>query len=147
MYAQIDSNQFVRWINLRADYPNTSFPAFIQEADLPDGVVSVEMNNPDAAPGRFEVAEQDPEPILENGKWRLAYTIRPMTQQEVDAATNSKAAQVRLERNRLLTETDWTQVADAPVDQQAWAGYRQALRDITAQTGFPFDIEWPVAPN
>ena len=39
---------------------------------------------------------------------------------------------MRLHRDRLLKESDWTQVADAPVDQQAWATYRQALRDFPA---------------
>ena len=39
---------------------------------------------------------------------------------------------MRNHRDRLLKESDWTQVADAPVDQQAWATYRQALRDFPA---------------
>jgi len=57
------------------------------------------------------------------------------------------AAQVRGERDRLLAETDWTQVADAPVDAQAYADYRQALRDIPQQSGFPGDIDWPAKPE
>jgi hypothetical protein len=56
------------------------------------------------------------------------------------------AAQARAQRNDLLAASDWTQVPDAPVDQAAWATYRQALRDITAQAGFPTDINWPEAP-
>ena len=57
------------------------------------------------------------------------------------------AASAREKRNVLLQQSDWTQVADAPVDQSAWAVYRQALRDITAQAGFPETINWPVAPE
>lgn len=57
-----------------------------------------------------------------------------------------EASAVRAERNRRLTESDWTQVADAPVDQAAWAAYRQALRDLTAQPGFPWEVTWPDAP-
>lgn len=57
------------------------------------------------------------------------------------------AAEARATRNALLAASDWTQVADAPVDQAAWAKYRQALRDITAQEGFPETIDWPVAPE
>jgi hypothetical protein len=52
----------------------------------------------------------------------------------------------RSDRNRLLTESDWTQVLDAPVDQNACAIYRQALRDIPQQEGFPTSIDWPVKP-
>jgi len=57
------------------------------------------------------------------------------------------AAQARSQRNALLSQSDWTQVPDAPVDQQAWANYRQALRDVPQQAGFPTDITWPVKPE
>ena len=57
-----------------------------------------------------------------------------------------KANEVRTHRDALLAETDWTQVADAPVDAQAYADYRQALRDVPQQSGFPGDIDWPSKP-
>ena len=56
------------------------------------------------------------------------------------------SAEVRTERDAKLAETDWTQVADAPVDQAAWATYRQALRDIPDQAGFPTEVNWPIEP-
>jgi hypothetical protein len=49
-------------------------------------------------------------------------------------------------RNGELARTDWTQVADAPVDQAAWATYRQALRDLPASNVDPRKIDLPVAP-
>jgi hypothetical protein len=55
--------------------------------------------------------------------------------------------QVRAERNALLKASDWTQVVDAPVDQAAWSDYRQALRDLPAQEGFPYSVEWPTKPE
>lgn len=55
--------------------------------------------------------------------------------------------EIRAQRNALLAASDWTQVADAPVDQTAWAAYRQALRDVPDQEGFPASVEWPVAPS
>ena len=55
--------------------------------------------------------------------------------------------EVRLLRDSLLASCDWTQVADAPVDQAAWSIYRQALRDITAQAGFPDNVTWPTKPE
>ena len=61
--------------------------------------------------------------------------------------SNTLAEEARDKRNALLTAADWTQVADAPVDQAAWATYRQALRDVPAQAGFPENIDWPVAPE
>lgn len=55
--------------------------------------------------------------------------------------------QIRSKRNALLADSDWTQVVDAPVDQAAWRTYRQALRDITEQEGFPSDVVWPTPPT
>ena len=52
----------------------------------------------------------------------------------------------RVERDAKLAATDWTQVADAPVDQAAWATYRQSLRAVPEQAGFPNTIDWPTSP-
>lgn len=73
-------------------------------------------------------------------------TIRDMTPEEI-AALAPTADEVRSQRNALLAASDWTQVADAPVDQTAWAAYRQALRDVPDQEGFPASVVWPVAPS
>ena len=56
------------------------------------------------------------------------------------------SSSARDERNQKLAACDWTQVNDAPVDQEAWATYRQALRDVPSQEGFPLSIEWPEPP-
>jgi hypothetical protein len=55
--------------------------------------------------------------------------------------------EVRTKRGKLLYESDWTQLPDTPVDSQAWATYRQALRDITSQVGFPESVVWPTPPQ
>jgi len=57
-----------------------------------------------------------------------------------------QAKNVRATRDQKLAECDWTQVADAPVDKTVWATYRQALRDITAQEGFPWTVTYPEKP-
>lgn len=78
-------------------------------------------------------------------------TLRPYTEEEVaehqrfSYEVAEKA--IRFERNSLLVACDWTQLPDAPVDQTAWAVYRQALRDITDQEGFPSSVVWPVPPT
>jgi hypothetical protein len=64
-----------------------------------------------------------------------------------DVEREELAKQVRTERDRLLSASDWTQVADAPVDQAAWAEYRQALRDVPEQEGFPENVVWPTKPE
>jgi hypothetical protein len=73
--------------------------------------------------------------------------IVKLSDEEKEAiAYESKANEVRAERDQLLVASDWTQVLDAPVNQEAWAEYRQALRDIPQQDGFPWDVEFPAKP-
>ena len=62
-------------------------------------------------------------------------------------ANDRAAAKIRTERDTKLSSSDWTQVADAPVDKAAWATYRQALRDIPSQAGFPNEVTWPTEPE
>lgn len=97
-----------------------------------------------------------------DGKWYTKYVLGPtFIDTVVDGVTTTalqhetaykaqkdaeQAKNVRATRDAKLAETDWTQVADAPVDKATWATYRQALRDVTAQDGFPWTVEWPVAP-
>jgi hypothetical protein len=77
--------------------------------------------------------------------------LRPWTQEEIDAHARGRAAQapaeVRTERNAKLRDSDWTQVADAPVNQSAWAAYRQELRDVPEQAEFPNTVVWPTEPS
>jgi hypothetical protein len=97
-----------------------------------------------------------------DGKWYTKYVLGPVfTDITVDGVTTTaveqeapyKAAKdaeqakaVREQRDQKLKDSDWTQVADAPVDKAVWATYRQALRDISTQETFPWDIAWPDAP-
>ena len=61
-----------------------------------------------------------------------------------------KAERIRSERNVLLLRTDYTQLPDAPlssIEKEAWAGYRQALRNITTQDTFPDSVVFPLPPD
>jgi hypothetical protein len=62
-------------------------------------------------------------------------------------ADSRKSDEVRTERNAKLAATDWTQVADVPQTvKDSYVLYRQSLRDVTAQSGFPWTVTWPDAP-
>lgn len=59
------------------------------------------------------------------------------------------AADVRRQRDALLSSCDWTQAADSPLDtttKSAWASYRTSLRNLPQQAGFPGTIVWPTSP-
>jgi hypothetical protein len=97
------------------------------------------------------------------GKWYTKYILGPIFTDTTDdegnvtsAAENEavykaakdleQATAVRQQRTDKLKDSDWTQVLDAPVDQTAWATYRQQLRDISSQAGFPWEVQWPTQP-
>ena len=67
-----------------------------------------------------------------------------------EPTTEEQEIQVRAQRNSLLDLCDWTQLPDAPLtaeQKQAWAEYRQALRDVPEQAGFPENVAWPLVPE
>jgi hypothetical protein len=68
--------------------------------------------------------------------------VEPLTAEELQNRIDTQWNAIRSQRNQMLKDTDWTQVADVPVDKTVWATYRQALRDITKQAD-PFNITWP----
>ena len=64
-----------------------------------------------------------------------------------EATDEQKWEQIKLWRNAELARTDFTQLPDAPTNKEAWAEYRQALRDLPAQGGLADDAKFPVKPE
>jgi hypothetical protein len=85
----------------------------------------------------FTISENE---VVETKQWRK------FTDEERADIESQKAKAVRTDRNKRLAESDWTQLADAPVDVAQWSVYRQALRDVPQQEGFPFNVVWPQSP-
>ena len=83
---------------------------------------------------------------FEDVVWLDDVQSRPTAGEFADGEVLLAWQNVRSERDRLLTASDWTQVADAPVDSAAWAVYRQQLRDIPQDFDSPDDVVWPAAP-
>lgn len=138
-------------------FPNTSMPQQLSEELLNDFGADVVFEGPQASGGTvYQYSQRDGVEQID-GKWYTKYILGPVfadgetTAAEQEAAYKAvkdaeQAKSVRDQRNTKLKDSDWTQVADAPVDKTAWATYRQALRDITTQEGFPWTIDWPVNP-
>jgi hypothetical protein len=99
------------------------------------------------------------ENLMPNELWieglfnKSEYTIEnghlvPISSSEIQAAQISEGwANLKQMRNSLLAASDWTQVPDAPVDQAAWATYRQQLRDLPNNTEDPANPAWPTKPE
>lgn len=129
----------------RASHPNTSFPPQLTAELLDSMGADVVFEGPQAQPTRYQVGFRDGVEQV-NGKWYTKYSVAEMDQEAKDALDAQQAALIRSQRTQKLAESDWTQVADAPVDKAAWAVYRQGLRDVTTQTGFPWEVTWPAQP-
>jgi hypothetical protein len=149
----------------RALHPNTSFPPQIDEATLNAFGADVVFEGPQASGGNVYQYSQAAGVEQVDGKWYTKYILGPVftgrpatdtepaqTAAEQEAAYKAmkdeeQAKSVRTLRNDKLKECDWTQITDATVDKEVWATYRQALRDVTAQEGFPWNVVWPTQPE
>lgn len=148
-YAKIENQNITTYpysiTQLRMDNPNTSFPLNPKEEDLRDfGVVYIQPVEKPVVDYTQTVVEATPQQL--GGTWTQVWQVLPASAEEIAERVDLQANIVRATRNNLLSQSDWTQVADAPVDKAAWAVYRQQLRDVTAQQGFPFSVVWPVQP-
>ena len=159
-----ESGAVVTEQEFRAMFPNTGFPVQLTEALINDFGGDVVLEGPQASGGTVYQYSQRQGVEQINGKWFTKYVLGPIftdtvaedgtvtTAAEQEAAYKAtkdaeQAKAVRQQRGEKLKETDWTQVADAPVDKALWATYRQALRDVTTQKGFPWTVIWPVEPG
>jgi len=130
---------------LKAANPLTSFPAQANDEMLASyGVLRV-FN---ATPPEFTATQvlEEGTPVFMDDRWTQVFIVRDMTAEEVAIRNDAQAATVRAERNAKLAETDWRFRSDMTPTQQ-WIDYCQALRDVTAQPGFPWSVTWPTQPE
>lgn len=131
---------------LRADNPNTSFPSVLTPDILDIFNYDPVLEGPQATTIPPYQYNQRAGVVESKGQWFTRYiAITPDDKQKV-AMDATQAVSVRTERNHRLAESDWTQLPDAPVAAGTWAAYRQELRDVTDQVGFPWNVTWPKAP-
>jgi hypothetical protein len=84
--------------------------------------------------------------LLVDGVWTQNYIVSELDPELAAAKAEAQWASVRAQRNYRLSDSDWTQLSDAPVDDLVWAVYRQELRDLPANTTDPFNPVWPEMP-
>jgi hypothetical protein len=119
-------------------YPNVSGPL--------DDLYDVVFEGPQAQPTRYQFAFRDGVEQID-GKWYTKYSVADIDAEAIAAKDAEQAKNVRADRNTRIAATDWTQGKDIPDNiSSAWAAHRQALRDVPSQEGFPWTINWPVAP-
>ena len=151
----------------KAEHPTTSFPKQITTAILDNYGYDAVLNGAAAeVTAPYGVSTRDGVEEI-NGQWFTRFVAGPIFTDTTDdegnvttAADNEAAyrarvdanagTSVRAERDKKLTDTDWTQMTDSPLsdsDKTAWATYRQSLRDLPTASGFPHTMTWPEEPS
>lgn len=148
MHGKIDSNgNLVEYpiFDLRVRFPNVSLPVDLTSpSNIPNGYVYVQEAAQPTCAWDDVIVEGAPVPV--GDIWVQTWEVKLASDIEKAHRTDSKAREVRNIRNSKLAQTDWTQLADAQVDKELWATYRQALRDMSSQSEFPWNVSWPVEP-
>jgi len=133
--------------NLRKDNPNTSFPKKPTDDLLKNfGMFRVAKVDRPAYDHTKNITEGTP--VLTDGVWTQVWNVTDATAEEIAERTEAKSRSVRTQRDSKLAETDYLALSDNTLTN-AMATYRQALRDITDHSNFPFlnDEDWPVKPE
>lgn len=129
---------------VRAANPNTSYP---NSPDyVPDGYAAVAATPlPSYDQNTQKIIELPP--VQAGGAWRQAWQVVSLPADEQQKIRDARASEVRKQRDARLAQSDWTQFPDVSLPNKAdWVVYRQALRDVPSQAGFPFNVNWPAKP-
>ena len=132
--------------DLRRDNPNTSFP----EVMTPEVYAEWEMfpvsvdPEPSYDPIYKEISSVSPS--LVDGVWTQGWEISDRDAEDIAESVEDKKREIRAQRTRLLEETDFYGFSDVTMTSEM-STYRQALRDVPSQEGFPTTIVWPTKPE
>lgn len=155
MFIKLDNGQPIGYPitqeNMESLFPEFNFNRILTPALInPLGFGIYEFSQEPIVIERYKKKQEIYPPILhENGIYYQQWDIVDMTPEEILQKDLEKAEMVRAERDWLLMSSDYTQLPDPPLNsqqKQAYVLYRQTLRDITNQTGFPWDVIWPTEP-
>lgn len=139
--AVITESQF------RAEHKNTSFPQVLTAAIIDSFGYDPVLEGPQPAlTPPYEIAVRDGVEEV-NGQWFTKYIAFEPDADGKAAMDAVQAAAIRQTRDARLAASDWTQLPDAKADRGAWGIYRDALRQVPQQQGFPWEVEWPTEPD
>lgn len=150
LYVRIIQDQVVEYPVTKLDivtrHPNVSFvmDPFVPPPEYQPVTLS------ERPQGSHQINVVEGMPTYTGSDWTQTWLLVTASPEEISARTAQQGEIVRAQRNHLLAACDYTRLDDVQMDintRQQWADYRQALRDITTQPGFPWSVEWPVAPG
>ena len=151
MYVKVENGEVAQYPysieRFRADNPTISFPAEISNDTLAAyGVYPVSTDPIPTYDFTTQRVEKSTNPVLRDGKWVITKSVVQLTADQITSHEITAATKVRAARNDLLQKTDWCALSDVTMSAEMSA-YRQALRDLPAQEGFPYTVTWPTKPS
>jgi hypothetical protein len=153
MYAKLNKDNTsiekypVSFTEIRYTHKNVSFPDNPTDEDLASfNYCNVQNNEVPQYDIELQYVQEDT-PIKNNGVWKKTYKLVNLDNLRKEGIVRAKEDSIKTIRNALLSETDWTQLSDVPAETASkFAQYRQALRDVTNQEGYPDNVVWPEKP-
>ena len=131
---------------LITDNPKVSFPCcFSEELAAEWNVFPVIEEEKPVYAERIQNCVKGSQPTFDGGVWTISWTISDKTAEEVLQYDDDLAAEVRADRNARLAETDWWAVSDRTMTSEQ-TEYRNLLRQVPQQDGFPLSVTWPTKP-
>lgn len=149
MYRLRSTGEVLSQGQVRSMYPNTSFPKTWGQELIEELGLDLVYETPKPNITIYQKATQSGVEQV-NGKWVWKWIVSEMSDSEKEKFDSEAAQQVRATRDSRLAETDWIVIKNLELNQNVpgvWEVYRQALRDITKQIGFPHNVTWPVKPE
>lgn len=129
---------------LRQSYPNVSLPAELSDESLVEWDMHVVLPTP--IPSDYTKNISEGVPVMIDGIYYQNWIQEEASESEIIYRIENQWEEVRVIRNQLLSECDWTQLSDISTEtKELWQSYRQDLRNITNQSN-PFNIIWPTKP-
>lgn len=137
--------------NLRELFPNIAFPSIFMPRDVEPLGFGIYEYSQQPETGQFErIVELPPVRNPSDGKYYQQWSVVEFTDEEKAIVIAEIKTQIRTQRTMQLYDTDWSQIADNQISdelREKFRVFRQALRDIPNQAGFPMDIVWPEHPQ
>ena len=134
---------------LQKDNPDTSFPV-IFTAQLLESYDVFQVVSTPAPQVPYTQAVREIDPVKIDNTWVQQWQVYDLSQEQIDANTDQQAQNVRSQRDSLLSSTDWRVIRAIETqteESQDWVQYREDLRNIPQQEGFPWNVVWPIKPN
>lgn len=130
-------------------FPNVSFTNPLESEDVVSRGYALFQDKLSPEPGRYEVIKETTPVQVSDDLWERGWSAISMTAEEKASVDSLQAEISRVDRTGRLLACDWTLTSDSPLSESQKAAcieYRQKLRDVPNQSGFPWEVVWPELP-